>query len=220
MEAAQFQHNGVSQRSYSPNGLRTCGVVLQDKPRPQTARVGTKQPDPVQTPHRAEQLNTDRERSQNTPRTKWRAVKVTSWINPLVKTELERTAKLWGVSLSKVMAVALEEWVHQSIYKQHDAMLFPMIRSVIREELRAFGDRIVHFLMRIATASEATRILIANVLDRMLFDKADEYTHLIERSDTLARQKVLDKIPQMKPLIEKWNAPEEREGKEVKGRAR
>src|SRR5712692_1923077 len=209
----QSTDNSLPRRYSTANGFTTLRGVRQDKPHPQTPRVGTKQPDPVKTPHRANLLNNDLYRSQNIFTGKFKAVKATTWLHPLVKNELERTAELWGVSLSKVMAVALEEWVHQSIHTQHDAMLFPMLRSVMREELRSFGDRIVHFLMRIAIAIEAARILIANVLDRMLFDKPDEYTHLIERSDTLARQKVLDKSPQVKPLVEKWNAPEERGGK-------
>ncbi len=209
----QFTDNSVPRRYSTANGVTTLRGVRQDKPLPQTPRVGTTQPDPVKTPHRANLLNNDLYRSQNIFTGKFKAVKATTWLHPLVKNELERTAALWEVSLSKVMAVALEEWVHQSINTQHDAVLFPMIRQVIREELRSFGDRIVHFLMRIAVAIEAARILIANVLDRMLLSNPDEYTHLIERSDTLARQKVMDKIPQVKPLVEKWNAPDERGGK-------
>ena len=93
---------------------------------------------------------------------------------------------------------------------------------MIREELRAFGDRIVHFLMRIAVAIEAARILITNVLDRILLltGKPDEYASLVQRSDILARQKVTDKIPYLKTLVQTWNAGDAEKGKEVKGRAR
>jgi hypothetical protein len=93
-------------------------------------------------------------------------------------------------------------------------MLYPVIRQVIREELRAFGDRIVHFLMSIAVAIEAARILITNVLDRILLltGKPDEYASLVQRSDILARQKVTDKIPYLKTLVQKWNTKEREQG--------
>src|SRR5690242_462953 len=82
--------------------------VVQDKPRSPTAPIASIQPDPIDPPHRAIPLNTKRDRSQNLFASKFKAVKTTSWQNPLVKTELDRTAKLWGVSLSKVIAIACE----------------------------------------------------------------------------------------------------------------
>src|SRR2546428_290552 len=97
--------------SGSANVQQPRGGVRQDKGMPKFQRVATKQPDPLKTPNRAPLLNNDVYRSQKSNTCKLRAEKATTWLHPLVKKELERTAGLWGVSLSKVMATALEEWV-------------------------------------------------------------------------------------------------------------
>jgi hypothetical protein len=125
----------------------------------------------------------------------WTAVKATTWLHPLVKNELERRAQLTGASLSKVMAGALEEWVHQDIHAQHDTLLYPVVRQVIHEEFRAFANRIIFFLLRIAFAAEQSRILITNVLERVLrlFLKNTEeagktHVKLVDQSNLLARR--------------------------------
>src|SRR3989442_14014909 len=96
-----FQRNIFDPQSKTPNGQRTRGVVRQDKDMPKFQRVATKQPDPMEIPRRANPLNNDVYRSQNTSTKKWRAEKATTWLHPLVKKELERTAGAWGFSLSK-----------------------------------------------------------------------------------------------------------------------
>ena len=209
-----LSRDSVPRRSQQPEQVTPVRGVVQDKPLPPTAPIASPQPDPMTNPHRADTTHTMKDRSQNLFTGKFKAVKTTSWMNPLVKAELDRIAKLWGVSLSKVIAVACEDWIHKSIRDQHEAMLYPVMRQVIREELRAFGDRIVHFLMFLAVAIEAARILITNVLDRILIftGKPDEYASLVQRSDILARQKVSDKIPYLKTLVQKWNTnPTEKE---------
>lgn len=213
----QFTPNSVPRRYSTANGNDHCGGVRQDNPAPQTDRVASPQPALVHTPSRSLLMNTRNFRSQKTDSTNVKLVPYQTWINPLVKAEILRIAERERVSASKVGAAGLEDWIHRSIRDQHEALLYPIIRQVIREELRAFGDRIVHFLMRIAVAIEGARILIANVLDRMLIDKPDVYTDLLHRSDTLARQKVLAKIPHIQTLVEKWNAKDtEKEKEEIK----
>ena len=210
----QFPQNSLPRRLQQPQRVTPVRGVMQDNPPPPTDRAAYPQPALVHPRPQSLPPNTHHFRSQKRDSAKVKLVPFQTWIHPLVKAEIQRRAEAEGVSASKVGAIGLEQWVHQSIRDQHEALLYPVIRSVIREELRAFGDRIVHFLMRIAVAIEAVKILIANVLDRMLVGKAAEYTHLIERSDILARQKVLAKIPHIKQLVEKWNAPEEEKGKE------
>lgn len=136
-------------------------------------------------------------------------VKLTLWVNSLVKAEIQRIAEREGLSISKVGAAALEAWVHQSIYRQHDAMLFPMLRQVMREELRAFGNRIVFFLLRIAFAAEQARILITKVLDRILRREGVTdagFRKLLDDSNTLAQRNIIKKTEQMKTLFDEWEA--------------
>jgi len=138
---------------------------------------------------------------------KRQTVKVTLWVKSTVKAELERIAEHDHLSLSKVGATGLEEWVHQNIHSQQEALLYPVIRQIIREELRAFGNRIVFFLMRIAFASEQARILITNILDRILRrEGAPENTlaKLVDQSNVLAKRNIIKKTGQMKTLFDEW----------------
>ncbi len=207
-----FQH-----QSHPSNLKRPLGGVRQDKGGAKSARLRLRQPSPIKNHHRAELLNTDRDRSQNTFNTKFLAVKATTWLNPRVKAELERRAELTGLSLSKVMATGLEEWVQWKLHAQHEALLYPIIRQIIREELRAFGDRIVFFLMRIAFAAEQSRILITNVLHRILRREGvpeTTFTNLVDQSNKMARRNIITKTPQIKSLIEEWNGSWKDETKE------
>lgn len=136
-------------------------------------------------------------------------VKVSLWIKPAVKAELERIAKMHGLTLSKTGAAGLEAWVNEHVRSQQEALLYPLIRQVIREELRSFGNRIVFFLMRIAFAAEQSRILITNVLDRVLrLLKVPEqtFTTLVDQSNRMARRNIIQKTPQIKSLLEEWEA--------------
>jgi hypothetical protein len=136
-------------------------------------------------------------------------VQISAWGKPQLKVALLRIAEQEGLSLSQTVVVALEEWVHQNIHAQHEALLYPIIRQVIREELRAFGNRIVFFLMRIAFASEQARILITNVLDRILRREGvreQTFTSLVDQSNKMARRNIIHKTPQLQSLLDEWEA--------------
>jgi hypothetical protein len=139
--------------------------------------------------------------------TKRQTVKLTIWLKPSVYEEVQRIASHMQLSLSKTGATALEEWVHQRISKQQETLLYPIIRQIIREELRSFGNRIVFFLMRIAFAAEQSRILLTNILDRVLrLLNAPEqtFTTLVDQSNKMAQRNIINKSPQIKSLIDEW----------------
>ncbi len=211
---AQTRRDVFQHQSHPSNLKRPHGGVMQDKGGKKSARLRLRQPDPKQNHHRAELLNTEKERSQNTSMRKFLAVKATTWLNPIVKAELERRAEITGLSLSKIMATGLEEWVQWELHKQHEGLLYPILRQMIREELRAFEDRIVFFLMKIAFAAEQARILITNVLHRILKRDGvtDEIFHsLVDQSNKMARRNIVTKTPQIKTLIKEWKAQEPQE---------
>src|SRR6266700_120319 len=127
----------------------------------------------MQTPAHATNVFVPQKQEQRTTEphkhsSKRQTVKLTVWLKPDMYEEIQRIAKHAHLSLSKTGATALEEWVHQQIHRQHETLLYPIIRQIIREELRTFGNRMVFFLMRIAFAAEQSRILITNILDRVL----------------------------------------------------
>ncbi len=147
---------------------------------------------------------------------KRQTVQISGWGKPQLKAALVRIAEQEGLSLSQTVIVALEAWVHQTIHRQQEALLYPIIRQIIREELHSFGNRIVFFLMRIAFAAEQSRILITNVLDRLLRREGvgeQTITTLIDQSNRLARRNIIHKSPQLQTLIEEWEATA-KEGRE------
>lgn len=83
-----------------------------------------------------------------------------------------------------------------------------MLRQIIREELRSFGNRIVFFLMRIAMASEQARILVTNVLHHILKREGvpqERFHELVDQSNKLARRNIIQKTPQLKTLLKEWD---------------
>ena len=82
-----------------------------------------------------------------------------------------------------------------------------MIEQTVRRELRSFGNRLVFFLMRIAYASEQSRILITNILDRILRREGvtpETFTSLVDKSNTMARRNIIHKSPQLQSLLDEW----------------
>ena len=124
-----------------------------------------------------------------------------------MRVELARLADLEKLSVSQVGAALLDKAIRQDIHTQYNALIQPMMRQIIREELRAFGNRLVFFLMRIAFASEQARILITNILSRVLkHDAAPDttFTSLLDRSSKMARRNIIQKTPQLQTLLEEW----------------
>ena len=63
--------------------------------------------------------------------------------------------------------------------------------------------------MRIAFASEQARILVTNVLDRILRREGvgeQTLTSLVDQSNKLARRNIIHKSPQLQTLLEEWEA--------------
>ena len=221
-------------QSPSPSDQRTRGVVRQDKGVLTNARAASRQPAPPAKGSRARLLDTNLYRVNKMDNTKVKLIHTTIHLHPLVRVELERIAEQESLSVSKVGAEALAEWVRWKIHQQQEGLLYPIIRQIIREELRAFSNRIVFFLMRIAFSAEQGRILITNVLKRVLnilwiikppmtstAEKKQDFNaifnSLVADSNLLAQRNIITKTAQMKRLLEEWEASyrdEREEGKE------
>jgi hypothetical protein len=90
----------------------------------------------------------------------------------------------------------------------------PIIRQIIRDELRSLGNRIVFFLMRIAYAAEQVRILVTNILERILNREGvsgEHFHQLVDQSNSMARRNILQKTPQLKSLLAEWEGLFEKE---------
>ena len=140
---------------------------------------------------------------------KRQTVPLSLWVKPALKAEIQHMATQEGLSVSAIGGAALASWVRQSIHGRQEALLYPKLRQLIREERQASDNRIMFFLMRIAFAGEQGRILITNILDRILRrDQTPESTfvRLVDQSSTMARRNIIKKTPQLKTLLDEWDA--------------
>ena len=123
---------------------------------------------------------------------------------------MERIATAEGLSISQVGAIACDEWVRTDIHRQQTALAETKLRQMFREELQAFGHRMVFFLLRIALAAEQARILITNVLKLVLkiggLYEEKGYYAMVDESAKLAKRNVIKNTPQLKSLHEEWEA--------------
>src|SRR5713226_7423914 len=89
-------HNSLPRRYSNANGLTTLRGVSQDNPSPPPASSALPQPAPLQTHTSAELLNRKTFRTQNRRIYRKSAVKVTSWVKPVIKDEIEKLARQEG----------------------------------------------------------------------------------------------------------------------------
>ena len=144
-------HNGsANQRKQKEKTLKTRNV-WRDKGVAHNARAMPIQPDPLAKGPGAHALNTIEVRSQKGDPSRFKLVHQTLHIHPLVKAELARKSAETGESISAIGAQALYEWATSSVDRQHATTLRVELRQMFREELAAFGHRIVFFLLRINT---------------------------------------------------------------------
>src|SRR5260370_9678344 len=108
-----FQDNRVPRRNSAANGFTPLRGVRQDNPHPPPASLATPQPAPLQTQRSADTLNSKTQRTQNSRTSKKRAVKVTSWVKPVIKQEIEKLARSERLSISAISAPLLEKALQQ-----------------------------------------------------------------------------------------------------------
>jgi hypothetical protein len=197
--------------------------VRQDKGVLVSARAEAYQPDPLPNGSRAGLLNNAEVRSQKTNPTRVKLVHTTLHLHPLVRRVLEQKAAEAGVSISAIGAEALYEWATSTIERQHATTLKTELRQIFREELRAFGNRIVFFLMKIAFPAEQARILITNVLKwvcKLAGLDLKAYYKMVDEASSLARRNIIAKSPQIKDLMDRWEGmfTDERQEERTQGK--
>lgn len=182
--------------------------VRQDKGVLTNAASASLQPAPDTKSIRVQFSNNTVVRSHRVPGARRKPSRITLWgIDPAIMSELEHIASQEGLSLSQVGKTALGQWIHQRLHDKHEAMLYPVLRQLFRDELRHFGNRIIFFLMRIAFAAEQTRILVTNILSRFLkyLGVPDEtFNNLVDQSNRMAKRNIIAGSPQIKSLMEEW----------------
>ena len=188
--------------------------VGQDKRALFSARRASREPAPVTNSVRAQREQGQRVRSQNRLITPHRTTKVTVWVKPGVKAELERIAAQQGLSVSATGAAFLEEAVRQNLHVQHAVLLQPIIEQAIRQQMQGISTRLAWLLVRVAFDAGQTRNLVTNILGRQAGVTPDLLKTILEQSGKAAKGNITRKTPQLTELmdaVEQWLREAEQE---------
>ncbi len=211
---AHFSPNGFTHQSYSPNVQQPLSGVRQDKPRPPSARIASTQPAPLKNMMRAHETESNGARSQNRPTPKRKTAKLTVWVKPVVKAELQRIAESEGLSISATGAAFLENALQAHVDMQYGSLLQPIIEQAIRKQMRSISTRLAWLLVRVAFDSGQTRSLVTNILGRQSGVTPDMLKTILDHSSKTAKGNITRKTPQLIELIEaveQWIGAEEGE---------
>lgn len=136
-----------------------------------------------------------------------KTVKVTVWVKPIVKAELQRRAEREGLSLSATGAAFLEKAMQASVDMQYGTLLEPIIERTITKHLQARDNRLAILLVRSLFASEQTRSLVTNILGRQPGVSQPVLEHILNGSSSVAKRNITRLTPQLKAIIvevEQW----------------
>jgi hypothetical protein len=197
----QFLRNVFSQQSNGAVTERIQRFGRQDKARISSARLGTAQPAPHTKYTRAKPLNRKLPRSQNRPIHNKRTQKLTLWVEPIVKDELERIAKREGLSLSKSGAAFLKRSLQQNIDLAYSALLTPIIEAAIDRRMRARDARLSWLIARNIFASEQTRAVAANILGRQQGMTEETLKTILVMTKRSAQSTLTRRNPELEELM-------------------
>jgi hypothetical protein len=187
------------------------GDVRQDKRAETSARIASLQPARSHIPMRAEHSDTKTPRSQNTLSARKPKEKLTLWIDPIVKAEVQRRAKRQGLSESEAGAALLKKGIQVDIDMSYGALLTPVFENVLRRYMAARDNRMASLLVRACIAIEQTRGVAVNVLGRQPAKtpnpiKPDVLNDILDRSLDDAKKKITNRSPELKELIKELNS--------------
>ena len=183
--------------------------VGQDKGHLGNAPHKASQPAPFSNGSGARALHTKTTQIPKTNSSRGKRIHSTFHLEPGVRVEMERIAGELGISFSEACNTACRFYANATIERQHAETLRDVLRQIIREELQAFGHRLVYFLMRIAFSAEQAKLLITNVLKFVLkLSGLDQKTYvtLVDESAKIAKRNILANTPQFKALLAEWEA--------------
>lgn len=206
MNSAQNIRNSQLRRSALAEVVTTLRSVRQDNPPRPTARIASSQPSPLKTSLRATAKDSKRPQSQKENEHKRKTVKLTLWVHPGVKGELERIGEREGLSLSRTGATALEQWVAQSLHLQHAGIIQPIIEQAIAKQMRSYSTRIAVLLVRSLFASEQTRSITTNILGRQQGITSSVLEKILDGSSSSAKRNITRVTPQLATLINEVEA--------------
>jgi hypothetical protein len=187
------------------------GDVRQDKRAKTSARSESTQPARSHIPMRAQPLNTKSPRSQNTSIASKRKEKLTLWVDPIDKAEVQRRAKREGLYDSEAGAALLKKGIQVDLDIAYGALLTPVFENTLKRYMTARDNRLAILLVRACIAIEQTRGVAVNILGRQPAKtvnvlKPDVLNDILDRSLDDAKKKITNRSPELKELIKELNS--------------
>ncbi len=202
---SQSHRNIFTNQQKTTKNKDAHGDVRQDKRAKTSARIASPQPARTHIPMRAEPLTTNTPRSQITPIARKPKEKLTLWIDPIVKAEVQRRAKRQGLSESEAGAALLKKGIQVDVDMSYGALLTPVFENVLRRYMAARDNRMATLLVRACIAIEQTRSISVNTLGRQPKVSPDVLNDIRDRSLDDAKKKITNRSPELKELIKELN---------------
>jgi len=211
----QFVNNVFPLQSNGAAGEADGRFGRQDKDRTSSDRPATPQPASVNKVSRSPGTNPAGTRTHSPLVHKSRTEHLNVWVDPLVKSELERLAAQEGLSISATAAAFLERALQEQVDLQYSALLEPIIKSAIRKEMQGVSARQSWLMTRNVFASEQTRNLVTNMLGRQQGMTEEKLKNILAMTKTAAKSNLTRRNPELEELItslKEWLDEEETHG--------
>jgi len=150
--------------------------VWQDKLPSARIRAASDQPLPADRRARNGEQPTPPNRKHSTRR---RTVLAAGWVDFDTDAIINERTRETGWSRSKVISTMLKESAQNDAFKRNQMILAPIIRQTMQAEFRAFTNRYLAVIARIAYKVEQIFSLLLNCL-WLLLDKDDTTLHRME----------------------------------------
>jgi hypothetical protein len=190
-------------QSQSKGGLAAAvnAAVGQDKTALTRGSPASVQPAPHQNAAQSREAITKTTRTKKHGSSKRKTVHLVLWVKPIVKAALQRIAEQEGLSMSRAGGALLERALQQTIDMHYHALLEPIIRHEIQQQMQGISNRLAFLLARTAFASEQTRAIVANILGRQSGMTTDELKHILTMTKRSAHGTLTRRNPEFEELI-------------------
>jgi hypothetical protein len=210
----QIPQNIFLQQNHSVSSLRSRSDVRQDKSAFLAHRTASVQPASDEKVMLSQQVSNNPPHSPEQPSRQQKAVVITLWVKPELKTELKRVAEQDGLSISAAGGAFLHKALQQNVDMQYGALLGPIIEKAIDRRMRARDNRLVALLVRIAFETGQIRGIVTNHLGIQPGITEDIIQTVLTKSEDEAKSNITRLTPQIAEILNElknWKSDEEAE---------
>ena len=207
----QRQNRLQNQYKYTKNRESHGGVRL-DKNGLASGRTASGQPALDYQESDREPSGTKPQRSKSGSTSSRAKVPFTIHIDPIVKADIQRQAKLNGNSPSAEGAALLEAKAREELHKQQAATLDTKLERLMATFYRRMAGKLAFFLTIIVFTTGNTNVLVNNILGMQKGMTGELLKDILQDADRQTKRSLSRKYPDLAPIIdavEQWLLTEE-----------